>query len=84
MKIFTVKGEFLTFGNARGKTGREHTCSWRDEREAWDENTQVEVITWQWIYKGSIFGLLKRSMDTPIEETNEALHSFKSLEFQGL
>lgn len=45
MKIFTVKGEFLTFGNARGKTGREHTCSWRDEREAWDENTQVEVIT---------------------------------------
>lgn len=40
MKIFALKGEFLTFGNAKAKKKRyEHSCSWRDEREVWDKNT---------------------------------------------
>lgn len=43
MKIFAMKGEFLTFGDARGKKTCELICSGRDERDSWDENTQVEV-----------------------------------------
>lgn len=36
---------YLRARKSQGRRGHGHTSSWRDGRETWDENFQVEVIT---------------------------------------
>lgn len=42
--------------------------------EAWDKNTQVEVITWQWIYKVKYFRY-RGSMHALVQESDEASYT---------